>query len=97
MAGKTLKQRIGVDLGRRLPLEDGIRWAAENDVYVIDAQTDITPNALETFDDARCAGVRELLEGSGIDFGLHTLSGVNVAEISPFFFHEIHRRTRQRV
>ena len=84
MAGKTLKQRIGVDLGRRLPLEDGIRWAAENDVCVIDAQTDIAPNALETFDDARCAGVRELLEGSGIDFGLHTLSGVNVAEISPF-------------
>ena len=84
MAGKTLKQRIGIDLGRRLPLEDGIRWAAENDVCVIDAQTDIAPNALETFDDARCAGVRELLEGSGIDFGLHTLSGVNVAEISPF-------------
>ena len=84
MADKTLKQRIGVDLGRRLPLEDGIRWAAENDVCVIDAQTDIAPNALETFDDARCAGVRELLEGSGIDFGLHTLSGVNVAEISPF-------------
>ena len=84
MAGKTLKQRIGIDLGRRLPLEDGIRWAAENDVCVIDAQTDIAPNALETFDDARCAGVRQLLEGSGIDFGLHTLSGVNVAEISPF-------------
>ena len=62
MAGKTLKQRIGIDLGRRLPLEDGIRWAAENDVCVIDAQTDIAPNALETFDDARCAGVRELLE-----------------------------------
>ena len=41
MVGKTLKQRIGVDLGRRLPLEDGIRWAAENDVCVIDAQTDI--------------------------------------------------------
>ena len=55
MAGKTLKQRIGIDLGRRLPLEDGIRWAAENDVCVIDAQTDIAPNALETFDDARCA------------------------------------------
>ena len=45
MAGKTLKQRIGVDLGRRLPLEDGIRWAAENGVEIIDAQTDIAPNA----------------------------------------------------
>ena len=84
MAGRSLKDRIGVDLGRRLPLEDGIRWAAEHGVRVIDAQTDIAPNALETFDDARCAGVRELLEASGIDFGLHTLSGVNVAEISPF-------------
>ena len=84
MAGKTRQQRIGGDLGRRLPLEAGIRWAGENDVCVIDAQTDIAPNALATVDDARCAGVRELLEGTGIDFGLHTLSGVNVAEISPF-------------
>jgi len=48
MTGMTLKDRIGIDLGRRLPLEDGIRWAAQNDVRIIDAQTDIAPNALET-------------------------------------------------
>ena len=84
MTGGTLKDRIGIDLGRRLPLEDGIRWAAQNGVRIIDAQTDIAPNALETFDDVRCGTVRDLLAETGITFGLHTLSGVNVAEISPF-------------
>ena len=79
MTGETLKDRIGIDLGRRLPLEDGIRWAAQNGVRIIDAQTDIAPNALETFDDARCGTVRDLLAETGITFGLHTLSGVNVA------------------
>jgi len=81
---KTLKDRIGVDLGRRLPLEDGLVWAKKNQVFFIDAQTDIEPNALESFDEARCKQVRELCEDGGIHLGLHTLSGVNVAEFSPF-------------
>jgi len=79
----TLRDRIGIDLGRRVPLEEGIAWAAANEVKFIDAQCDIAPNAMESFDDARCAGVRQQLEESGVNFGLHTLSGVNVAEISP--------------
>ena len=84
MAKRPLKERIGVDLGRRLPVEEGIEWAARNEVYYIDAQTDIAPNALESFDDARCKSVREACEKHGIHLGLHTLSGVNVAEFSPF-------------
>ena len=80
----SLRNRIGVDLGRRLPLEDGIKWAAQNGVNYIDAQVDIDPNALESFDEARCAGVREACEKHGIHLGLHSLSAVNVAEISPF-------------
>ncbi len=80
----SLKQRIGVDLGRRVPLEDGIVWAAQNDVVFIDAQTDIEPNALESFDDTRCNRIRESLEQHNVNLGLHTLSGVNVAEFSPF-------------
>ena len=80
----TLRDRIGIDIGRRVSVEEGIRWAAENSVCYIDAQTDIAPNALESFDDNRCRTIRDALDSSGIHLGLHTLSGVNVAEFSPF-------------
>ena len=84
MSGKTLKQRIGIDIGRRISVEDGLEWAAKNDVQFIDVQTDIYPNALESFDAGRIASVRALKEKYDINLGLHTLSGVNVAEFSPF-------------
>lgn len=80
----TFRDRIGIDLARRVPVEEGIALAAANDVRYIDVQTDIAPNAMESFDDARCAAVREACEAKNIHLGLHTLSGVNVAEISPF-------------
>ena len=53
----TLRERIGIDLGRKLPLEEGIAWAGSNDVHYVDAQIDIEPNALESFDDTRCRTV----------------------------------------
>ena len=84
MAQLTLKQRIGIDVGRRVSVEDGIEWAAQNDVHIIDVQTDIHPNALESFDAKRIKNVRSAKEKYGLKLGLHTLSGVNVAEISPF-------------
>ena len=80
----SFRDRIGIDLARRVPVEEGIQLAAKNDVRYIDVQTDIAPNAMESFDDARCAAVREACEAQDIHLGLHTLSGVNVAEISPF-------------
>lgn len=84
MTKRPLKERIGVDLASRVPVEEGIEWAARNQVYYIDAQTDFAPNAMDSFDDTRCKAVREACEHHGIHLGLHTLSGVNVAEISPY-------------
>lgn len=80
----SLKDRIGVDLGSKLPVEEGVAWAGRNGVRYIDAQIDLAPNALESFDAARCAGIRAACERHGVHLGLHTLSGVNVAEMSPF-------------
>lgn len=80
----ALRDRIGVDLGRRLPLEDGIEWAAQNEVRYIDAQVDVAPNAMERFDDATCAKIRKACADRGVHLGLHTLSAVNIAEVSPF-------------
>ncbi len=76
--------RIGIDIGRRLPLEDAITWAARNGVRHIDIQLDTAANAVNTFDDARCARIRAALEQHGVDLALHTLSAVNVAEYSPY-------------
>jgi sugar phosphate isomerase/epimerase len=78
------KDRIGIDLGRSIALEDGIAWAARNGVRSIEAQTDIAPNALESFDDRRCGQIADACARHGLRLGLHTLSGVNIAEISPF-------------
>ena len=32
----NLEKRIGVDVGRRAKLEDGLAWAAVNEVFFID-------------------------------------------------------------
>ena len=45
-----LKERIGVDVGRRAKLEDGIAWAAKHGVRHVDIQLDTAANALTTFD-----------------------------------------------
>ena len=43
---ETLRQRIGVDVGKRISGEGAVEWAAQNEVYFFDIQTDIAPNAL---------------------------------------------------
>ena len=79
-----LKDRIGIDIGRRAKLEDGIEWAAKHGVKYIDIQLDTAANALTTFDDQRATGIRAACDKHGISLGLHTLSAVNVAEYSPY-------------
>ena len=80
----NLRDRIGIDLGRRIKLEDGIEWAGKHGVRFIDIQLDTAANALPTFDDARARNVRALAEKHDVAIGLHTLSAVNVAEYSPY-------------
>jgi len=83
MQGETLLDRIGVDIGRRLRLEDGLDWAARNAVRYVDIQLDTGANAFTAFDAARARDVRARCERHGIHLGLHTLSAINVAEYSP--------------
>ena len=78
-----LRDRIGVDISRRLKLEDAIAWAVKNEIRHIDIQLDTGENALPKFDTKRCAGVRKLLDKHDIALGLHSNSAVNVAEYSP--------------
>jgi sugar phosphate isomerase/epimerase len=80
----NLFDRIGIDIGRKLSLEDAVAWAAEHRVRYIDIQLDTGANALGTIDDARTAAVRGACDKAGIHLGLHTASAVNVAEYAPY-------------
>ncbi len=79
-----MKQRIGVDVGRKLSVEDAIIWASNNEVKYIDCQIDVEPNSLHSFDKSRCENILNESRKNNVVIGLHTLSSVNVAEFSPF-------------
>lgn len=83
MSGLSLFHRIGMDVGRIMAAEDAIRWAAANDVRFLDVQCDLAPNAMADMP-ARARAIRDLCAETGVMLGLHSLSGVNVAEVSPF-------------
>lgn len=85
----NIRDRIGVDCGRKLSVEDAVRWAIDNDVKFIDCQIDVEPNALKSFDAGRCSPIREKCAENGINLGLHTLSSVNVSEFSPFLYEAV--------
>jgi sugar phosphate isomerase/epimerase len=80
----NLRDRIGIDVGRKLVLEDAVEWAAEHRVRYIDIQLDTGDNALPTISGVRGSRVRALCERHGVSLGLHTASAVNVAEYAPY-------------
>ena len=80
----NLFDRIGIDVGRKLVLEDAVEWAAEHRVRYIDIQLDTGDNALTTISGVRGSRVRALCARHGVSLGLHTASAVNVAEYAPY-------------
>jgi sugar phosphate isomerase/epimerase len=87
----NLRERIGVDVGGKLPLEDAVAWAAARGVRFVDVQLDAGANALGTIDRRRAAAVRAACERHGIHLGLHTSSAVNVAEAAPYVADAVER------
>jgi hypothetical protein len=72
-----LRDRIGVNISRRLKPEEALEWAAKSDLPHIDIQLDFGENALPLFDTKRCAGVRKLLDNKGCyTNGYPTLDGM---------------------
>jgi len=87
----SLRDRIGIDVGGKLKLEDAVIWAKANEVRYIDVQLDTGANALPTIDDARAAAVRAACAEAGVHLGLHTSSAVNVAEYAPYVGDAVER------
>lgn len=65
------------------PLESTLLWAAEHGFARVDVNADTPPNYPSSFTPERAATIRTLTELHGIRLGLHTLSAVNMAEITP--------------
>jgi sugar phosphate isomerase/epimerase len=80
--GERFKERIGVDINQKLPLEAAVAWAAEHGIRYIDVCLDRDGALLRGGADA--GRIRKRLEKAAIALGLHTLSAVNIAELSPF-------------
>lgn len=79
----SMKQRIGIDLNRRIGLEPGLDWAIRNGVRYLDICLDPDPSLLDPAN-PRLAEARRRIADNGVTLGLHTLSSMNVAEDSPF-------------
>lgn len=78
-----LRERIGVDLGQRNKIEDGLAAAVEHGIKYLDLKIDVAPNAIETLTPERIKGIREVCDAHDIHVGIHTMSAVNMAEVAP--------------
>ncbi|ETW99554.1 MAG: hypothetical protein ETSY1_14555 [Candidatus Entotheonella factor] len=79
----SIKDRIGIDIGVKRAVEEGITWAAENGVRYVDFRLETGPDSFTAFTPERCEAIRDHADAMGITIGLHTLSAVNIAEFSP--------------
>ncbi len=94
----TLRERIGIDLGRRLPVEDGIAWAQSNNVrdaidspslgwsFTVNHAT-LVPEGIDGFIDGmpmdRCEEVR-LADNHG-EYELHMFPGEGIIDFGSMF------------
>jgi sugar phosphate isomerase/epimerase len=78
----TFRDRLGFDAGARA-LEDALAWAVRHGFHAVDFNADTGPNHMEQWPADRVRALRETCGRHDIHLGLHTLSGVNVAEFSP--------------
>jgi len=91
-----LRPRLGTGPGGP-NIEDGLRWAASNGFYHVDFNADHGANHMHTFDDARVRSVRGFCEQNDIHLGIHSLSGVNVAEFSPYMSEAVDEYLRANI
>jgi sugar phosphate isomerase/epimerase len=79
----SLRDRIGFDAGG-MRLEEALAWAVAHGFHYMDFNADRLPNRLDAWDSTRLQAVRQQCEHHDVHLGLHTSSGVNVAEFSPY-------------
>ncbi|MFB6302638.1 MAG: sugar phosphate isomerase/epimerase family protein [Haloferacaceae archaeon] len=79
----TVRERIGVDLAERFPVGEAVEWAADHDVHYVDVRLDDGPLDPDAYGPDERERIVDRCAAADVSLGLHTLSGVNVAEKSP--------------
>ncbi len=79
------------------PLERSIKWAADHAFGRVDFNADGPPNYPATFTPERVRAVRSLAERRGVRLGVHSLSAVNMAEITPVMAAAANEYVRQNL
>ena len=92
----SLRDRIGFDTSSTR-LEDALETAVTHSYYYLDFNADTGPNRLDAWSDERVRSVRDICERNSIRLSLHTLSGVNVAEYSPFVGDAVDQYLRSNI
>lgn len=73
------------------PVEQALEWAARHDFTQVDFNADAPANYPGSFSEERVARIRSLLAEHDLTLGLHTLSAINMAEITPVMHAAIDR------
>jgi sugar phosphate isomerase/epimerase len=76
----SLRDRIGFDAGDAR-LEEALEWAVDHGFHYVDFNADRL-HRLDRWETERVRVLRDICARHEIHLGLHTLSGVNVAEFS---------------
>ena len=79
------------------PLEQSIDWAAAHGFTRVDFNADTSPNYPGIFTAHRVGAIRELANRHGAQLGLHTLSAVNMAEITPVLHAAVDTYLRENI
>jgi len=79
------------------PLEEALLWAAGHGFTRVDFNADSPPNYPSSFTRERLTTIRTLTELHGLRLGLHTLSAVNMAEITPVMHAAVDQYLRQNL
>lgn len=74
---------IGMDFGDEFALERAVELAAEHGLPCVDVRLDDDALDLETYDEETVEAIRSTCEDNEISLGLHTLSAVNTAALTP--------------
>jgi sugar phosphate isomerase/epimerase len=76
----ALRDRIGVDVGAQMSIEESVKWAAENDIHYVDISLEGQALDPEKYSKREATLIKKICKENDIHVGLHTFSSVNVAE-----------------
>ena len=95
-AARGFRRRIGFNAGQ-IAIEGALAFAAKNGFHFVDFNADRGANDLGKWGLDRVKRFRATCEANDLHVGIHTRSGVNVAEFAPFVSEAVDKYLRANV